>query len=258
MNHQNLLSLYARNRTAAARRPLAVETSAEEATIYIYDMIVDSQAEADWFGGVAPETFVKALAAITAPTIHLRINSPGGSVFGARAIEQAIRGHQSTVIAHVDGYAASAASFLMLAADQVEIAPGGMVMIHKAWAFGYGNANDLVELAALLKKIDSTLVTTYVQRTKQSADQIAQWMAAETWFTAEEAVAAGFADSLAGDSADAKALGWDLTAYSRAPLTTRSPEPEPAPAPAHTSALEAQRISLRAIAKAAQAHGIAS
>lgn len=222
--NDNLLRLYARNRDAAGRR-FEVKAEGDEATLYVYDVIVNSDAEAEWFGGVSPQSFAKALAALKSPTIHLRINSPGGSVFGARAIEQAIREHPSTIVAHVDGFAASAASFLMLAADSVEIAPGAMVMIHKAWALAYGNANDMLDMAALLDKIDGTLVESYAARTKQDREQIADWMAAETWFTADEAVQYGFADRIAGQDEDAKALAWDLSAYLKGPAKAAPAEP---------------------------------
>jgi ATP-dependent Clp protease, protease subunit len=260
MNAQNLLNLYALNRAAPARRPLEAKATKDETTLYIYDVIVNSVAESEYFGGVAPETFARALADIKSPTINLRINSPGGSVFGARAMEQAIRNHPSRVVAHIDGYAASAASFLMLAADEVNIAPGGMVMIHKAWSMAFGNSNDMLEAAALLEKIDGTLVASYAERTRQTPEQIAQWMAAETWFTADEAVAAGLADAVSAEAADAKAMAWDLTAYGKPPET----EPRQTLKPENLAALEsaiaepihshneATRLALRALAKAAR------
>ena len=217
----NLMRLYARNRDVSGRKFSAVVAEGEtDATLYIYDVIVDSEADAEWWGGVAPGAFAKQLAALNGKTIHLRINSPGGSVFGARAMEQAIREHDGKVIAHIDGYAASAASFLMLAASEVVMAPGAMVMIHNAWAIAYGNADDMMQMAALLSKIDGTLVETYCQRTKKDKQTVCDWMAAETWFTAEEAVAAGFADSIAATSdasAKAKAPVWNLSAYANAP-----------------------------------------
>lgn len=254
----NLLRLYARNRNTAGRKfELRAEADSAEATLYLYDVIVDSEAEAEWFGGVAPLTFAKQLAGLAASTLHLRINSPGGSVFGARAIEQALRDYRARgnrVVAHIDGYAASAASFVMLAADEVEIAPGAMVMIHKAWAFAYGNADELTDLAALLNKIDATLVDTYAARTGQDAQQIADWMAAETWFTADEAVAAGFADRIAGagqmpDEDDAQALAWDLSAYLRPAAQDKTPAPAD-DAPALTPEA-AGLLARRAIARAA-------
>lgn len=190
--------------------------TADEATLYLYDTIVSDELTAEWWGGVAPQSFVKALLAIDAPVIHLRINSPGGDVFAGRVIEQAIREAKATVIAHVDGYAASAASYVALAADEVVIAPGGFFMIHKAWSIGYGNSDDLMQLAGLLDKIDSTLVDTYVAKTGQERQQIIDWMSDETWFTADEAVAAGFADRIAECVPKASAK-FDVSAYANAP-----------------------------------------
>lgn len=199
------------------------EQSADEATIYLYDAIV---SDAFW-GGVSAIDFVKELAGITAPVIHLRINCPGGDVFAARAMEQAVREHPSQIIAHVDGYAASAASYLALAADEVQIAEGGFVMIHKAWTIAFGNANDLMDTAALLEKVDASLVATYVKETGQDAAQIEEWMAAETWFTAQEAVDNGFADKIAEPATKAKAA-WNLAAYDHAPKVAPQQAPEQA------------------------------
>lgn len=197
----------------------AESQNADEATIYLYDQIVSDEMTAEWWGGVAPQSFVKELLAIDAPVIHLRINSPGGDVFAGRVIEQAIRDTKAKVIAHIDGYAASAASYVMLAADEVVMAPGGMIMIHKAWSVGWGNSNDLQKLAGLLDKIDGTLADTYVRETNNERQQILDWMAAETWFTADEAVKHGFADSIASDS-PANQVAFDLSAYANAPKRT--------------------------------------
>lgn len=227
---KHLAKLLADNRRAPMRR-FEVKASADAtiADIFLYDAIVDDAMQAEWFGGVAPEPFVKALAGITASTINLRINSPGGSVFGARAIEQALREHPARVVAHIDGLAASAATFIAMAADEVVMNKGALFMIHKAWTVAYGNADDLKATADLLDKIDSTLVQTYVDRTGQSVDQVAKWMAAETWFTAQEAIDAGFADSVADSGAKAQAA-WNLSAYAKAPQMPADP-PAPAPEP---------------------------
>ena len=193
---------------------------AQEATIYLYDQIVSDELTAEWWGGVAPQAFVREILAIDAPVIHLRINSPGGDVFAGRVIEQTIREHKSKVIAHIDSYVA-------LAAAEVVIAPGGMIMIHKAWSMGYGNSDDLAQLSALLDKIDGTLADTYVRETKNDRQQVLDWMAAETWFTADEAVKHGFADSLAADSPKAS-VAFDLSAYANAPKASAPPPAPPA------------------------------
>lgn len=222
---KHLHKLLADNR---GRGFVRAEKSEDEATLYIYDAIVSD----DSWGGVGAAQLVKEIVALDAPVIHLRINSPGGDVFAARAIEQAIREHNSHVIAHIDGYAASAASYLALAADEVHIAQGGFFMIHKAWTVAWGNSDDLLSTAALLEKVDESLVATYASETGQDAAAIREWMRAETWFSADEAVEYGFADKIA-DGASAKAMSkWDLAAYANAPAAKQEPTPDPDPAPA--------------------------
>lgn len=225
-----MLKLLASNRKRGFFKAEATPAG-DEATIFLYDMIVDSQEEADWWGGVAPETFVKALNAMDAPTIHLRVKSPGGSVFAARAMEQAIREHGSRIVTHVDGLAASAASFLILPSDEIIMAPGSFLMIHKAWTIAFGNADDFRKSAALLDQIDGSLVKSYATKTGQDPEEIAAMMAAETWIAAERAVELGFANSVAEDT-KAKALAaWDLSAYQHAPkqlaAAEQNNEPEP-------------------------------
>jgi ATP-dependent Clp protease protease subunit len=190
---------------ADPNRPRRFEAKADEATIYLYDEIVSEKWLEDFGIGVAAETFVKALNGLTAPVIHLRINSPGGDVFAGRVMEQAIRNHPSRVIAHVDGYAASAATYVAIAADEVEIVPGGFFMIHNAWTRAIGDSVALMDTAALLEKIDGTLRETYAAKTGKSADEIKAWMDAETWFTGQEAVDAGFIDRVAEAKAKAAA-----------------------------------------------------
>lgn len=225
-----LMQLLADNRKAPGREFSVRAMGADEAEILLYDAIVDSALEAEYWGGVAPEPFVAQLRAIDASTIHLRINSPGGSVFGARAIETALREHKAKIVVHIDGLAASAATFVAMAGDEVVMSKGAMFMVHNAWTFAYGNAAELKNTAALLEKIDGTLVATYADRSGQPPEQIANWMGAETWFTAEEAVQHGFADSVSevDSKTGAKACGaaWSLKAYRNAPS---QPNPEPAP-----------------------------
>jgi ATP-dependent Clp protease protease subunit len=191
---------------------------------------------------VSAQSFVRALAEITADVIHLRINCPGGDIFAARAMETAIRGHSAKVIAHIDGVAASAASFVMLAADEVEISDGAFVMIHKGWAFAMGNADELKEMAGLLDAVDATLVRTYAKETGQDESDILAWMAAETWFSSDDAVQKGFADRIAGDAPAANATAWNLSAYNNAPTSPQQREriPELLPTPAPTAQIAEQ------------------
>lgn len=196
---------------------------AEGSTIYIYDVIVASDEDAAWMGGVSAETVVKTIRSMTGP-ITLRINSPGGDVFAARAIQAAIDAHDAEVTAEVDGYAASAASLIAVAADRCIMAPGSFMMIHKAWTIALGNADDFMDAASLLEKIDTTLAETYAEKTGGDAAEFAEMMRAETWFTAREAMEAGLADEIAAKAVKAD-THWDLSAYIAAPAA-----PEPAPA----------------------------
>ena len=190
--------------------------SQDEATVWLYDMIVSDS----FFEGISAIDFAKQMTAIDAKTIHLRIDSPGGEIFAAQAMAQIIREHAAHTIAHIDGLAASAASWVALAADEVVISPGGMIMIHNSQTISYGDARDLKDTAALLEKVDGILVATYVEATGQDAQQITDWMDAETWFSAEEALQYRFADRIAkpaDTAASGKAIDWNLTAWAKAP-----------------------------------------
>lgn len=224
-----LIQLLADNRQAPARAFSARALADNEAEILLYDTIVDSAIEAEWWGGVAPEPFVEALREITADTIHLRINSPGGSVFAARAMETALREHKARVVVHIDALAASAASFLAMAGDEIVMSKGAMMMIHKAWTWTWGNADELKATAALLDKIDGTLVQTYTDRSGAKAEDVATWMAAETWFTAQEAMDVGLADRIASDEPAAAQARWNLSAYRNAPRPAAPPADSTAP-----------------------------
>lgn len=181
--------------------------------------------------GVSASAFVKALASIDAPEIALHINSPGGDVFEARAMATAIAAHTANVTAYVDGVAASAASTVAVAADKVVMAPGSFLMVHNAWALGVGNAADLRDLADVLDKIDGALVEDYARASGQDPATVKAWLDAETWFTAQEAVDAGLADSVSDpdqdgdddepgskDDPDKDPMNrWDLSVYGRGP-----------------------------------------
>lgn len=213
---KQMLKLLALNKAVARRFEVVKAEVAGEVTVYLYDVIVGTDEEAEWWGGVSAQTFVKEIRAIDASVIHLRINSPGGDVFAARAMEQALRDHKAKIITHVDGYAASAASYLALAGDEVEIAAGGFFMIHKAWTYAYGNADDMAASSSLLEKIDDSLVASYAKETGQEPDQLREWMRAETWINSDEAVALGFADRVAVGAVK-DSTNWDLSAYEHAP-----------------------------------------
>ena len=193
-----------------------IDNLVDESTIYLYDAI-------DSFFGINAQEFVSELAAIKSPTINLRINSPGGDVFDARAMATAINNHPSKIVAHIDGLAASAATYIALSADEVRMSEGGFFMIHNAWTLAFGNSADMRAMAGLLDKIDATIVNDYAKKTGKGADEISAWMSAETWFTAQEALDNKFVDSI---TPGVKAQNnWDLAAYINAPKALTEPPP---------------------------------
>ena len=190
---------------------------ADASTIWIYDVIAGDSEEASWFGGISPDQFIKALSQTTGP-VTLRINSPGGSVFGAQAMVSAMRAHPAPITARVDSLAASAASVIATEAATLEIVQGGMLMVHKAWGMAVGNEADMRDTADLLSKIDRQIAATYARRAEGDVEEWLATMAAETWFDAAEAVAAGLADRVIDENLQRPAARWDLSAYAAAPV----------------------------------------
>lgn len=168
--------------------PAPVHNAAkDESTVYIFDAI------GSWFG-IDPKTWIPEFNAIKARTIHLRINSSGGAVMDAQAMVTCIAQHPAKVVAHIDGLCASAATGLALACREVEMTDGAFFMIHNAWGCCAGSAEDMEQYAGLLRKCTGNIVASYRLKTGKPEKQIRDWMSKETWFTAEEAKAAGFID----------------------------------------------------------------
>lgn len=187
-----------------------IKNKADDATVYIYD-------EISWFG-VSAEQFVKDLNDIKAKTIHLRVNSPGGSVFDGTAIYNALKQHKAKVIAHVDGLAASIASVIIMAADEVHMGENAFLMIHEPWSMVIGGSEDMRQEADLLDKVGGTIMKTYMDKSGKDEDEIKDMMAKETWFTAQEALDGGFCDFIDKEKEEkTKAVLFDLSAFANVP-----------------------------------------
>lgn len=225
MNRLN--ALFSANRGRGL--PFQARAQGDEMTLEVYDVIIASEADAAWLGGgVGADAFARAVRDFSGQRINIRVNSPGGDVFAGVAMAAAIRASSAHVTVHVDGYAASAASLLVAAADKSVIAPGGMVMIHKAWTIAMGNADDMMATAGLLEKIDGELAGAYREKAGDKEDWEAL-MKAETWFTADEAVTIGLVDEIAQRAEKPKALAFDLSAYANAPASKNSERPQADP-----------------------------
>lgn len=204
------------------------------AVLRLYDPI-DSWG--DWWGTSAKE-FASALDALPAgtPRIELHINSPGGEVFEAITILNMLRQHPAQVTAVVDGLAASAASFLAAGADELVMGRNSTLMIHDAWGIAIGPAADMRSMADLLDQISDNVAGIYAAKAGSPVEQWRAAMLAETWYSPQQALDAGLADSIqepAAADGSAAAASWDLSVYSR-------PAP-PVPAPQAPGPVEPQQ-----------------
>jgi ATP-dependent Clp protease, protease subunit len=126
--------------------------------------------------------------------LSVRVNSPGGDVFEAIAIRAQIAEWEAGVDFQIDGLAASMASHIITLPGTVTMAEGSMMMIHNPWTIAVGNADDLAKEITTLRKIEGDFAKVYAQKSKKSEEVVAEALAAETWFTVDEAIEFGLAD----------------------------------------------------------------
>lgn len=157
--------------------------------LYVYDVIGGWDLDAS--------EFVRAVHGIEADAIDLHVNSPGGFVYDAVAMFEALDQHDARVDVHIDGIAASAASFLAMVGDSIDIARAGRMMIHDAQMIAVGSPADLREAAELGEAVSNDIAGYYAGR---AGGKPADWrarMTATTWYSADEAVTAKLADRVA-------------------------------------------------------------
>lgn len=165
----------------------------KSADIYLYGDVGDG-----WFGGVSAAQFAQDLKALgNVTTIDLRINSNGGDVFDGLAIHRQLIDHKAKIVAHIDGIAASIASVIAMAADEVYMSESGFFMIHNASGQVFGTAEEARQLADLLDSVSGQIADVYASRTSQTKAQVQKWMNAETWFNSTDALAKGFVTQIA-------------------------------------------------------------
>ena len=178
-------------------------------------------AEESWFGDeCSSKEFVKALKDVGNVTVH--INSPGGDVMAGAEIYSALREHslngRGRVTVIVTALAASAASVVAMAGDEILISPVAYMMIHNPWSIAYGDAKEMRKTAKTLDEITEGLITAYQQRTGKSRDQLKCMLENETWMSAQTCVDEGFADGVYGGEIRAAACA------SAGMLTKATPE----------------------------------
>ncbi|HOW92898.1 MAG TPA: Clp protease ClpP [Mycolicibacterium fallax] len=204
------------------------------AEVLIYDEI-DS-----WFG-VSAEQLARDIAALDdSRDLLVRINSPGGNVYDGVAILNSLRGHPGKVTVVVDGLAASAASVIAMGGDEIVMNRNSELMIHNGRAAVVGGAEDMRKMADRLEAVNANLAAIYTARAGGTVEDWRAVMAAETWYSADEAVEAGLADRVETGSADARAIAakFDLSVFAHAGRAHA-----PAPPAIQTPSAEAEVVS---------------
>jgi len=181
----------------------------EDGEIEIYDVISN-------FAGMNAQQFSKDLKAIgKVKNLAIHINSPGGDVFEGQAIYSQLKHHKAHKTVFIDGIAASIASVIAMAGDEVVMPENGMMMIHEPSGFVMGTQDDMAKMADVLAKIRETIVAVYARKTGLEREHVAEMMKEETWLTADEAVEFGFADRR--EEPVELAAHFDLSQFSNVP-----------------------------------------
>lgn len=169
------------------------KAEAKSAEVFLYDEIGGY--------GIDAASFVAELNDIEADSLTVHINSVGGEVFQGFAIYQALKDHDAEVTVLVDGLAASIASVIAMAGDKVVMARNAEFMIHDGHCVAVGNSAELAKTVAMLDRVSDNIASVYAERTGVgTATEWRDYMRAETWYSAEEAVKAGLADEVAAAS----------------------------------------------------------
>lgn len=196
-----------------------------EATIYIYDEISWWWLGAEWFVNE-----INALKDV--PEIHVRVNSPGGDYFEAMAMQTAMAQHPANFIVHIDGLAASAASFFIRGANKRVMSKGAFIMTHRAAGGIFGTGKAVISRGEALLKIDEAIIEGNVRAAGVDNETATEWVDNETWFSAEEALKHGFVNEVI--EAEPVENTFDLSSvYNNVPdsIVNVKPEPEPEPEP---------------------------
>lgn len=171
---------------------MAGEDSEDGAMISILDVI----GEDFWGEGVSAKNIASQLRSIGERDVTAVINSPGGNYFEGLAIYNLLRQHKGRVTVRIVGIAASAASVIAMAGDQIDIARAGFLMIHNTWVMAVGDRNALRDTADWLEPFDQTAVDIYSARSGMESGDLAAMLDKETWLSGATCVENGLADAL--------------------------------------------------------------
>ena len=191
-------------RGESMRKYWQLEVKGPEASIFIYGDIVSEPWK--WYeSDVTSHDLVKEIEGLDVDVIHCYINSYGGEVAEGLAIYNALKRHKAKVRTYCDGFACSAASVVFMAGDERIMSASSMLMIHNAWMWAAGDANELRKQADDLEKINEASNNAYLEHINISKEQLQEMLDKETWLTAQEALDMGFCTTVVNDPASKKA-----------------------------------------------------
>ena len=169
------------------------KNEAEAVNIQIYDEISGD----DWWGDVVTAKAINdEIAQANGKPLNIHINSYGGEVFEGFAIYNNLKNYAGRKVVYVDGIAASIASVIAMAGDEIYMNKASMLMIHNASGVAYGNAEEMKKVVNALEQINEVIRDVYKNRSNLDDEQLKQFMDNETYFTPQEAVQYGFADGI--------------------------------------------------------------
>ena len=161
------------------------------------EILIYSDIGENWMGDGITAMSIKSQVEGVTGDLTIRINSGGGDVFDGFAIYNILNQYEGKKTVYVDGLAASAASVIAMAGDEIIMADNALLMIHDPWTLALGSADEMRNTADLLDKIKWSIVTTYRTKTGIDDAELSQMMSNETWLNAEESILKGFATSTA-------------------------------------------------------------
>lgn len=217
-------------------KKLAFKVEAKTATtaeIVIYEQIGYSF----WEDGVTAKSFSEELKNLgpSIKQIDLRLNSPGGDVFDGITIYNRLKQHSANVTVHIDGLAASIASIIALAGDEIIMGEGALYMVHLPWTMAMGDRNDLDNTVQRLMDIEEQMLTIYAKRSGMDRVEIRKMLEEETWLDSDQTVEMGFADKKSEDVVAIAASAMDKRWINKSPKKYNST----------TSVVKAEAIKLQ-------------
>lgn len=166
----------------------SIKAEADRADIYIFGEV------GMW--GVSAQDFISSMNEHKGKALNIHINSEGGSVFDGQAIHSALKSHDAHVKVSVEGLAASIATVIALGGDEVEMTNNSLWMIHSPMVGAHGNKAELKKQIDLLDRVEETMLNVYTSKSNLDSKELSEMMENETWMNADEALEAGFIDSI--------------------------------------------------------------